>query len=471
MKLDHRNRWFALIVLCLGDLMIVLDTTIVNVALPSIKTDLRFSDTSLAWVVNGYLLTFGGFLLLGGRLGDLFGYRRLFMTGIGLFTLASLGCGLADSQWLLIVARGIQGLGGAIVSAVALSLMMSLFTESNDRAKAMGVFGFVAAGGGSIGVLLGGLLTDAFDWHWIFLVNVPIGVIVCGLSLATLPAASHKATHLQLDVAGAVTVTLSLMLMVYAIVNGNQTGWASPETIGLLVMAVALAAGFLAIEARVKAPLMPLRLFRLRSLAVANIIGVFWAAAMFAWFFLSALYLQLVLSYSPLQVGLAFLPANLIMAVFSLGLSARIVLRFGIRKPLTIGLLIAAASLGLLARAPVEAAFATEILPSMVLLGIGAGVAFNPMLLSAMSDVQLNESGLASGLVNTSFMMGGALGLAILASLADARTERLLAYGYGERAALSGGYEAAFLVGAFFSALAAVLGLLLKDRLNGDRRH
>jgi hypothetical protein len=237
----------------------------------------------------------------------------------------------------------------------------------------MGVFGFVAAGGGSIGVLLGGFLTGAFDWHWIFLVNVPIGVIVCALSLASLPATSHKVTDVHLDVAGAVAVTLSLMLLVYAIVNGNQTGWASLETMSLLVTAVALAVGFLAIEARVKAPLVPLRLFRRCSLAVANIIGIFWAAAIFAWFFLSALYLQLVLSYSPLQVGLAFLPANLIMAAFSLGLSARVVLRFGVRKPLTIGLLIAAAGLGLLARAPIEAAFATNIMPSMVLLGIGGG--------------------------------------------------------------------------------------------------
>ena len=346
MIFDGRRRWLALIVLCLGDLMIVLDTTIVNVALPSIRQDLGFSEASLAWVVNAYLLTFGGFLLLGGRLGDLFGHRRLFLIGITLFTLASLACGLATTQWFLVAARAVQGLGGAIVSAVALSLMMTLFTEPAERAKAMGVFGFVAAGGGSIGVLLGGILTNTLNWHWIFLVNIPVGAVVCALSLLLLPAAGSRAASRHLDIAGAVTVTASLMLAVFAIVNGNEAGWASGRTIGLLAAAAALLAVFLAIESRVRSPLMPLRLFRLRNVATANIVGVLWAAAMFAWFFLSALYLQSVLGYSPLQVGLAFLPANLIMAAFSLGLSAKLVMRFGIRAPLAVGLLLAAVGLG-----------------------------------------------------------------------------------------------------------------------------
>jgi EmrB/QacA subfamily drug resistance transporter len=458
---DSRTRWFALIVLCLGSLMIVLDTTIVNVALPSIRDDLGFSQTSLAWVVNAYLLTFGGFLLLGGRLGDLFGHRRLFLTGISLFTLASVGCGLATSQAFLVGARAVQGLGGAVVSAVALSLMMSLFTEPTERAKAMGVFGFVAAGGGSLGVLLGGILTDALDWHWIFLVNVPIGVLVYALSLKLLPAARGPAAAQRLDVAGAVTVTVALMLAVYAIVNGNQEGWTSRQTTGLLGVAVALAAVFLAIEARVRSPLVPLRLFRLRNVATANAVGVLWAAAMFAWFFLSALYLQLVLGYSPLQVGLAFLPANLIMGVFSLGLSAKLVMRFGIRAPLATGLLLAAVGLVLFARAPVDGNFVADVLPSMILLGFGAGMAFNPVLLAAMSDVEQSESGLASGLVNTAFMMGGALGLAVLASLAASRTDSLLASGDGRLAALDGGYHAAFVVGALFAAAAATLGAVL----------
>ena len=349
----HDRRWYALMVLCLGVLMIVLDTTIVNVALPSIKADLGFSETSLAWVVNAYMLTYGGFLLLGGRLGDLFGHRRFFLVGITLFTLASLVCGIATTQTFLIVARAIQGLGGATVTAVALSLIMDLFVEPADRAKAMGVYGFVCAGGGSIGVLLGGLLTGTLDWHWIFLVNLPIGVLVFAMSLGLLPSGGGSGANRNLDVAGAVTVTASIMLATYAIVNGNETGWTSLQTLGLLGAAIVLLGTFLFIESRVASPLMPLGLFRLRNVAIANIVGVFWAAAMFAWFFLTALYMQLVLGYAPMQVGLAFLPSNLIMAAFSLGLSAKIVMRFGIRKPLAVGLSLAACGLLLFARAPV----------------------------------------------------------------------------------------------------------------------
>ena len=461
MTMDSRTRWLALIVLCLGDLMIVLDVTIVGVALPSIREDLGFSEESLAWVVNAYLITFGGFLLLGGRFGDLFGHRRLFLLGIGLFTLASTACGLATSQGMLVGARAVQGLGAAVVSAVALSLMMTLFTEPAERAKAMGVFGFVAAGGGSIGVLLGGILTDTLNWHWIFLVNVPVGILVVTLSLLLIPAARVPTAAQRLDVAGAVTVTASLMIAVYAIVNGNQVGWLSAQTLGLLAVSAVLLAVFLAIEARVHSPLMPLSLFRLRNVSTANAVGVLWAAAMFAWFFLSALYLQLVLGYSPLQVGLAFLPANLIMAAFSIGLSAKLVLRFGIRPPLATGLLLAAIGLALFARAPVDGAFVVNVLPSMILLGFGAGMAFNPLLLAAMSDVRQEEAGLASGVVNTSFMMGGALGLAVLASLAASRTDNLLSAGEGEVAALTGGYHLAFVVGSIFAVAAAVLGAVL----------
>jgi EmrB/QacA subfamily drug resistance transporter len=458
---DNRTRWLALYVLCAASLMIVLDTTIVNVALPSIRNSLHFSQTSLAWVVNAYLLTFGGFLLLGGRLGDLYGHRRLFLAGISLFTAASLACGLSTTQGALVAARAVQGVGGAIASAVSLSLMMTLFTETADRAKAMGFFGFVAAGGGSIGVLLGGVLTDVLNWHWIFLVNLPIGVAVVFLSLRLLPAAHVRAASRRLDVAGAVTVTAALMLAVYAIVNGNHDGWTSARTLGLLGGAVALVAVFLTIESRVSSPLMPLALFKLRNLATANAVGVLWAAGMFAWFFLSALYLQLVLGYSPLRVGLAFLPANLIMGAFSLGLSAKLVMRFGIKRPLATGLLLAAAGLALLARAPVGGSFVTDVLPSMILLGFGAGMAFNPVLLAAMSDVEPGEAGLASGIVNTSFMMGGALGLAVLASLAASRTTSLRASGDGPLAALVGGYHIAFVVGALFAAAAALLGAVL----------
>jgi EmrB/QacA subfamily drug resistance transporter len=455
---DARSRWLALIIVCLGDLMIVLDVTIVGVALPSIREDLGFSESSLAWVANAYLLTFGGFLLLAGRLGDLFGHRRLFVLGIALFTIASLVCGLATSQSMLIAARAVQGLGGAVVSAVALSLIVTLFIEPAERAKAMGVFGFVAAGGGTIGVLLGGILTDTLSWHWIFLVNVPIGIAVFTLALLVLPGGSREGAERRLDVVGAITVTASLMLAVYAIVNGNEVGWTSARTLGLLGASAVLLGLFLVIEARVASPLVPLGLFRLRNIAVSNVVGVLWAAAMFAWFFLSALYLQVVLGYAPLQVGLAFLPANLIMAMFSLGLSAKLVMRFGIRLPLGAGLGLAALGLFLFARAPVDGSFAVDVLPSMILLGIGAGMAFNPVLLAAMSDVSPGEAGLASGIVNTSFMMGGALGLAVLASLAASRTDTLLSSGESQLAALTGGYHVAFLVGGIFALSAAVLG-------------
>jgi EmrB/QacA subfamily drug resistance transporter len=448
-------------VVCLGSLMIVLDSTIVNVALPSIKRDLGFSPASLAWVVNGYMLTFGGFLLLGGRLGDLIGHRQLFLGGIALFTLASLACDAATSQGMLIAARFIQGFGGAVVSAVSLSLMVSLFVEPGDRAKAMGVFGFVAAGGGTLGVLLGGILTDVLNWHWIFLVNVPIGIGVCVAAMRVLPAGGRAPNTPRLDVLGAITVTAALMLAVYAIVNGNQAGWTSAQTLGLLAAAAVVLAGFLVLESRVRAPLIPLGLFRLRNLATANVVGVLWAGAMFAWFFLSALYLQLVLGYSPLQVGLAFLPANLIMGAFSLGISAKMVMRFGIKRPLAIGLLLAAVGLGLFARAPVGGHFAADVLPSMILLGFGAGIAFNPVLLAAMGDVEPSESGLASGIVNTSFMMGGALGLAVLASVAASRTSHLLTSGHGRLAALDAGYHTAFIIGALFALLAAILGAAL----------
>ena len=456
--LDARQRWMALLVLCLGVLMIVLDTTIVNVALPSISADLRFSETALVWVVNAYMLTFGGFLLLGGRLGDLYGQRRLFLAGIALFTVASLACGLANTQVLLIAARAVQGLGGAVVSAVALSLIMNLFSEPADRAKAMGVYGFVCASGGSIGVLLGGLLTGSMGWHWIFLVNLPIGIVVYLLCVSLLPDERGSQAAGKLDMAGAATITASLMLAVYAVVDGNSAGWGSAQTVLLLVLAALLFAAFVVIESRVPAPLMPLGLVRLRNVATANVVGVLWSAAMFAWFFICALYMQRVLDYSPMQVGLAFLPANIVMALLSLGLSAKIVTRFGLRRPLAAGLLLAAVGLALFARLPLNGVFLVDILPGMLLLGLGAGVALNPLLLAAMSDVRESDSGLASGVVNTAFMMGGALGLAVLASIAAARTDAALAQGIASAAALNTGYQAALVVGAVFAAAAALIG-------------
>ncbi|HYF10527.1 MAG TPA: DHA2 family efflux MFS transporter permease subunit [Candidatus Paceibacterota bacterium] len=464
------KRWLAFAVLCLGDLMIVLDMTVVNVALPSIKEALGFSDAALVWVVNAYLLTFGGFLLLGGRLGDLYGQRRLFLAGLGIFTAASLLCGIADSQTTLIVARAIQGVGGAIASAIALALVINMFPDHAERAKAMGIFGFIMAGGGSVGVLLGGFLT-AIDWHWNFLINLPIGAAVYVASLYLLPALPGAAKGERLDYWGAIAVTLSLLLANYAIIGGNAAGWTSLQTLLLFAGAAALFTLFVFIETRAKHPLMPLSLFRLRNLSVASIAGVLWAAAMFAWFFFSALYMQSVLGYSPREVGLAFLPANIIMAIFSVWLSAKVVMRFGVRIPIALGLGLASLGLLLLVRAPLDASFWIDIFPSMVLLGLGAGMAFNPVLLAAMGGVPEHESGLASGVVNTAFMMGGSVGLAVLASTASFSTSKALASGASALEALNSGYHIAFLIGAIFAGIAAGLGFLLKESSGESSPH
>jgi len=452
------RRWLALILLCLGELMIVLDTTIVNVALPSIKASLGFDETALAWVINAYMLTYGGFLLLGGRLGDLYGHRKLFLLGIGLFVLASLACGVSTTRTVLVVSRAVQGVGGAVVTAVALSLIMDLFPAPADRAKAMGAYGFVCAGGGSIGAMLGGVLTSALSWHWVFLVNLPIGLLVIAWSWRLLPVVHTPPTTRHLDLVGAISITAALMLAVYAVVGGRETGWLSAHTLGFGGVAVLLFIAFLVNESRVRAPLVPLGLFRLRNLSTSSVVGVLWCASMFAWFFLSALYLQLVLGYDPMKVGMAFLPANILMAVFSLGLSAKLVMRFGVRKPLVAGLVLATIGLLWFARVPIEGNFIVDILPPMLLLGLGAGIAFNPVLMAAMSEVGPSDSGLASGVVNTAFMLGGALGLAVLASVAavasdNAGTESPLV-------ALTTGYRLAFLIGAAFAALAAVIGAL-----------
>jgi len=443
--IEEQKKWLALYMLCAGELMIVLDTTVVNVALPSIRESLAFSEASLVWVVNAYMLTYGGFLLLGGRLGDYFGHRRLFLQGIAVFTAASLVCGIANSQWLLITARAIQGLGGAVVSAIALSLIIDLFTEEGERAKAMGIYGFVCAAGGSLGVLAGGVLTSALDWHWVFLVNIPIGAAVylgCRALIQKLPGKAEG----RLDYAGAATITASSTLAVYGIVNNH---------LPLVALAAVLLALFLLIESRVAAPLMPLRFWRVRSLAVANVVGALWAASMFAWFFISALHMQNSLGYTPMQIGLAFLPSNLIMAAFSLGLSAKIVMRYGNRLPLAVGLGLAAVGLALFAAGPTHGAnFWLHILPCMILLGVGCGVALNPILLIAMSEVSPTESGLASGVVNTAFMMGGALGLAVLAALAE-----------------GSGYRAAFILATLFAAVAAILSAaLLRSDYPTERR-
>jgi len=454
--MNDKTRWLALYVLCLGDLMIVLDTNIVNVALPSIQAELGFSSTALAWVVNAYMLTFGGSLLLAGRLGDLFGNRRVFLSGVVAFTGASIACGLAPNPFLLVVGRAVQGLGGAAVSAVALALIMGLFTDPAERAKAMGFFGFVMSGGGAVGVLAGGVLTGLLNWHWIFLVNVPIGLGVWVAAGRVLPADPVPGSGRSLDVAGSGLVTLSLMTAVYAVVGGNEAGWTSTQTLGLLVLAAALMVAFVIREARVEHPLVPLRLFAYRNVTISQVVGALWAAAMFAWFFLSALYLQQVLGYSAFEVGVAYLPACLVMAVCSLTLSDRLVMRYGLRTPLALGLGLAAVSLALFALAPVSGQYDVHVLPAMILLGTGAGIAFNPVLLAAMGDVEPHEAGLASGVVNTSFMMGGALGLAVLVAVSSWWTGSSPEPGSIE--ALHGGLQVAFGVGAAFAAAAAVIG-------------
>ncbi len=437
--------------------MIVLDTTIVTVALPSIQSDLHFTGSSLIWVLNAYMLTFGGFLLLGGRLGDLYGRRRLFLIGLALFTLSSLACGLAQARLALIAGRALQGVGGAVVTAVALSMIMTLFTEPAERARAMGVYGFIASAGGSIGELLGGLLTQVFGWHSIFLLNLPIGIGVYFATASLLPHQTAASGRRRLDLAGAVTVTVALMLAVYAIVNANRLGWLSPATLWLLGLSLALLLLFLWIEARGSAPLMPLRMLLLRNIAVSNIVSALWSAGLFAWFVLSALYLQRVLGYDPLRVGLSFLPADLIIMAFSIGLSAQMVLKWGLRTPLWVGLILTGAGLAWFARAPVQGHFMADVLPGMVLIGIGAGMGFNALLLLAMSDVDESDTGLASGLVNTSFMMGGAFGLALLASLAEADTQRLTVVGSDSLAALTHGYHSAFAAAALLALIASAL--------------
>ncbi len=404
-----RKRWLAFVGLCLGVFMIVLDTTIVNVALPSIRREMRFSDTGLVWVVNAYLLSFGGFLLLSGRLGDLYGRRRVFLFGIVLFTVASLACGMASTPAVLVTGRFIQGLGGAAAVAVALSLIVTMFPDPHERAKAMSLYSFVSAGGGSVGLLLGGILTSTLDWHWAFLVNVPIGVLVFALGPSLLPRGRAETGPVRLDIWGALLVTSALMIAVYTLASGSEIGWSSARVLGLLGAAVALLVAFVLVEASVPMPLMPPGIFALRSFTVSNIVRVLWAAGSYSWFFTSALYLQLVLGYQPMQAGLSFLPSHLVMAVFAAGVSARLIGRYGVTTSLVVGLLLVASGMALFARIPVDGRFLTDVIPAMMLIGVGAGIGFGPLLLAAMTDVPAHSSGLASGIVNTTPMIGGAL--------------------------------------------------------------
>ena len=455
-----RSRWIALVVLCVGMLMIVLDATVVNVALPSIQNDLGFSQSSLAWVVNAYLIAFGGLLLLAGRLGDLISRRGVFLTGLGVFTLASLVCGLAQSQEVLVAARFVQGVGGALTSAVILGMIVTMFPEPREQAKAIGVYSFVASAGGSVGLLAGGILTQGINWHWIFFVNIPIGIATALLALRLLDRDKGIGFGRGADVLGAVLITGALMLLVYTIVEpAADLGWGATRTLALGAAAVALLIGFIVREATAANPLMPLRIFRSRNVTGANLIQALFVAGMFGLFFLGALYLQRVLGYDALETGLAFLPVTLVIGTLSLRYAERLIMRFGARGTLLPGLVLIAAGLALFTQVPVDGSYVTNVLPTMLLLGSGAGLSFPALMTLAMSGATPSDAGLASGLVNTTLQVGGALGLAVLATLSTTRSDALLEQGKSTAAALTEGYQLAFLIGAGLVVVAIAVAL------------
>ncbi len=462
---SDRARWLAVYVLCVGMLMIVLDVTIVNVALPSIQEDLHFSTSSLAWVVNAYLIAFGGLLLLAGRLGDLVGRRRIFLAGVALFTSASLLCGVAQAAWWLVAARFVQGIGGAMTSAVILGMIVTMFSDARQQAKAIGVFAFVASAGGSVGLLAGGVLTQSLDWHWIFFVNLPIGIATALAARRLVPDEPGIGLRQGADVPGAVLITSALMLGVYTIVGpAARQGWASASTLLFGAGSIALLASFVAQETRAASPLMPLRIFRSRPIAAANAIQILSVAGMFGMFFLGALYLRRVLGYDALEIGLAFLPVTIAMGTLSIRYSERIFIALGARRALLAGLTLVLAGLVVFALAPVHADYATQVAPSMLLLGLGAGTAFPALMNLAMSGATPQDAGLASGLVNTTAQVGGALGLAVLATLSTSRSNALTASGHPVASSLTAGYHLAFWVAAALVGCALAVVLAAVDR-------
>ena len=465
MKPNDRSRWLALYVLCVGMLMIVLDVTVVNVALPSIQDDLGFSQSSLAWVVNAYLIAFGGLLLLAGRLGDLIGRRSIFLAGIGVFTAASLLCGLAQTQEMLVGARFLQGIGGAMTSAVILGMIVTMFPEPREQAKAIGAYAFVASAGGAVGLLAGGVLTQAVSWHWIFFVNVPIGIATAVFARRLLTHDRGIGLREGADLPGAVLITGALMLAVYTIViPAAEDGWGASSTLLLGAVSLALLAGFVAREATARTPLVPLRIFRSRNLTGANLIQILSVPAMFGMFFVGALYLQRVLGYDALETGLAFLPVTIIMGTLSVRYTEPLVTRFGARGVLLPGLALIGAGLVLFAQAPVDGVYVTDVLPTMVLLGLGAGLCFPALMTLAMSGATPNDAGLASGLVNTTAQVGGALGLAVLATLSASHTSGLVDRGESAASALTSGYHLAFWVGAALVVAAMIVAAVLLER-------
>jgi EmrB/QacA subfamily drug resistance transporter len=458
---DDRTRWLALYVLCAGMLMIVLDATIVNVALPSIQDSLGFSQNNLAWVINAYMIPFGGLLLLAGRIGDLVGQRRVFLFGLAIFTVASLVCAASQSQEMLVGARFVQGVGGALSSAVILGMIVTMFPEPGDQAKAIGVYGFVASAGGSIGLLAGGVLTDAISWHWIFLINLPIGILVAYLALRLVESRQGIGLREGADYPGAALITVSLMLGVFTILRITEWGWLDTRTIVLSAISAALLAAFIRRQATIANPLMPLRLFRSRNVAGSNVLQALLVAGMFGMFFLGALYLQRVLGYSPLEVGLAFLPTTVVMGTLSLGFSERLIMRFGPRTTLIPGVVLVVVALLLFARTPVDANYLTDLLPPFLLIAVGVGTSFPAIMTLAMSGATPSDSGLASGLVNTSMQVGGAVGLALLATLSTERTETLLGDGVSQASALTSGYHLAYLIGAALAAVAVAIAIFV----------
>jgi EmrB/QacA subfamily drug resistance transporter len=459
------TRWRALVVMCIGMLMIILDGTIVTVALPSIKEDLEFSQSSLAWVVNAYLIAFGGLLLLAGRLGDLIGRRRMFLSGLAVFTAASLLCGLAQNQEMLIAARFVQGVGGAMASAVILGMIVTMFPEPKEQAKAIGVYSFVASAGASIGLLAGGVLTQGINWHWIFIVNIPIGIATAAFALRLIAADRGIGIGEGADVAGALLVTVALMLGVYTIVEAADVGWGSAQTLGLGALSIALLGAFVARQATAANPLMPLRMFRSRNIVGANAIQFLMVGGLFGMFVLGALYMQGVLGYSAVETGFAFLPVSVGIGVLSVGLAPRLTLRFGPRAVLIPSLALLMVGLALFSRVTVDGDYVSDMLPTMLLFGIGAGMSFPALMTLAMSGASPNDAGLASGMVNTTLQVGGALGLAVLTTLATSRTDDLRADGEGAAVALTEGYQLAFSVGAALLAAAIVLALLVLKRV------
>ncbi|MGH2946693.1 MAG: MFS transporter [Solirubrobacteraceae bacterium] len=454
------RRWLALALLAAAQFVVILDASIVNVALPSIGADLQFSQDDLSWVVNAYVLVFGGFLLLGGRMADLLGRRRLFMIGLVLFAAASLAGGLAQDSTQLIIARAIQGLGGALLSPAALSLVTVLFAEGAERNKAMGVWGAVAGSGGAVGVLAGGMLTEWAGWEWVLFVNVPVGLAAAALATRLLPESRNEG-HRHFDVAGAVTITAGLSLLVYALVDANSAGWTSGQTLGLGALALALIGAFYAIERRTKAPLVPFPgIFRIRTITGINVSAVLIAAALFSMFFFISLYMQQVLGFSALDAGLAYLPLA-VGIIVTAGATSGLVTRFGFKPVLVAGLIITAGGLVWFSQVSASGSYVGDVLFPSLLAAVGLGLAFVSMTVAAVSGVEGHEAGLASGLINTSQQIGGALGLAILATIANSRTEDALATASSPPVALTEGFQSAFLVGAGFAIAAAILATVL----------